>query len=65
MLKYYTSLLCLIINSPSHHPMNIYVESVPRSLPYARGREVCVFMALNTQTSVADPISPPTMKSTH
>lgn len=51
MLKYYTSLLCLIINSPSHHPMNIYMQSVPGSLPYARGREVCVFIALNTQTS--------------
>lgn len=31
--------------------MNIYMQSVPGSLPYARGREVCVFIALNTQTS--------------
>lgn len=63
MLKYCTSLLCLIINSPSHHPMNIYMQSVPGSLPYARGREVCVFIALNTQTSSPNPISPPTMKT--
>lgn len=33
--------------------MNIYMQSVPGSLPYARGGEVCVFIALNTQTSSA------------
>lgn len=55
MLKYSTSLQCLIINSPSHLPMNIYMQSVPGNLSYARGRDVCVFIALNTQTSSPTP----------
>lgn len=53
--KYYSSMLCLIINRPSHHTMNIYMQSVPGSHPYARGREVCVFIALNAQISSQTP----------
>lgn len=62
MLKYSFSMLCLIINGPSCLSRNIYMQSVPGSHSHARGREVCVFIALNTQILSANPVLPPTMK---
>lgn len=54
MLKRRASLLRLIINNPTHCPMNINMQSVPGSPASARGGGgECVFTALNAQTSSA------------
>lgn len=39
MHEHCASMLCLIINRPSHRPMNIYMQSVPGSRVCAGGVE--------------------------
>lgn len=68
MHEHCASMLCLIINRPSHRPMNIYMQSVPGSRVCAGGVESGIgwgggmFIPLNSQTLVGSRISPATMR---